>query len=207
MRFLRPVFLACTTALTLAATPVHAETITFDSAVAAFTPTPGVTQEVTTQFASLGVIFEDRNTPGRGAIIGRCGPGEGSGALFGYGADYPGCGDTTPNFDIVFVLPTDLTIAGVTDAFSIQNYDGLIRASAYDVHGALLGTTQTTSGLLNFSGIGAIHRVNLLSLDGDPTTLDTLSFNTVTAAVPEPEAALLVVAGLLCVAGLRRKSA
>lgn len=191
----------------LALSAAQAETITFDVAQAAYVPTPGVTQEVTDQFASLGVLFRDRSSVGHGATLGRCGPGDGPVALFGFGADFPGCGDTTPDLDILFVDPTNSANAGFTTSFSIFNYDGLVKATAYDLNGIELGSTQTYAGELSFSGIGNISRVNLLSLDQDPTTMDTLTFGTVTAAVPEPESIALLVAGLLMVGVARKRAA
>ncbi len=184
----------------------QAETITFDVAQAGYTPTPGVTQEVADQFASLGVLFRDRVAVGHGATVGQCGPGAGPVSLFGYGADFPGCGNTTPNLDILFVDPTNAANAGFTTSFSIYNYDGLVKATAYDRNGLELGSTQTYSGSLSFAGIGNISRVNLLSLDRDPTTMDTLTFGPVAAAVPEPEMFLMAAAGLLVVGAARRTS-
>ena len=200
-------FLALSLAIA-AAFPAGAATIGFDVAQAGYNPTPGVVQEVKDQFGSLGVVFRDVDSPGHGAIAGRCGPGNGPVALFGFGNDYDGCGDTTPNLDIVFVDPSNISAAGYTTSFSIYNYDGLVRASAYDSLGSLLGMTHTFTGSLSLNGIGNISRVNLRSLDLNPTTMDTLEFgevNAVAAAVPEPSTYALMFGGFAAVAAVVRK--
>lgn len=197
-------------ALTLSAAPAFAAEvlITFDEVQANYVPTPGTKQEITNQFAPLGVLFSDVSTPGRGAIAGKCGPGEGAVALFGFGNN-GGCGDYTPNLDILFVNPLDSLSSGYTTAFSILNFDGLIQATAFDSQGNLLGTTSNYSGLLSFSGIGNISRVNLLSIDQDPTTLDTLRFEQVlgiSGAVPEPTTWMLMMLGMAGIGfSMRRK--
>lgn len=182
--------------------------IGFDVAQAAYTPTPGVIQEVTNQFGSLGVIFRDQKSPGRGATLGKCGPGNGAVAFFGFGNDFSGCGDTRPNIDIDFVDPFNNALDGFTTSFSIQNFDGLIQATAYDSLGSVLGTTQNFSGLLSFAGIGNISRVNLLSLDQDPTTMDDLSFEGVIgigSAVPEPATWAMMIFGFGMVGSAMRR--
>lgn len=175
-------------------------TIGFDGGQAGYSPTYGVRQEVSNQFGSMGVLFQDQSSPGRGAIVGVCGPSQGGLALFGYGADFNYCGDTTPNLDIVFVDPTNNANSGYTTFFSIYNFDGLIQARAYDVNNILLGTTSNSSGTLTFSGVGNISRVNLLSLDQDPTTLDTLQFEDVVGiggggGIPEPATWAMMLLG------------
>lgn len=191
------------------ATASAAVSISFDVAQAGYTPTPGVTQEVTNQFGSLGVIFRDQKTPGRGATLGQCGPGNGPVSFFGFGNDFPGCGDTRPDIDIDFVNPTNNLLDGYTTSFSIFNFDGLIKATAYDALNNVLGTTQTSAGLLSLSGIGNISRVNLVSLDNDPTTMDDLTFGDVVGvgAVPEPAAWAMMLAGFgLVGSAMRRRS-
>jgi PEP-CTERM motif len=181
-------------------------TIGFEIAEGTYVPTPGVAQNVKNQFASLGIIFQDVANPALGVTLGKCGPGNGAVALFGHGADFAGCGDTTPNFDILFVDPANPLNAGYTTSFSVVNFDGLIQLSAYDIGGNLLGSTSAFSGTLSLSGIGQISRVNLLSLDQDPTTMDDISFADVTplAAVPEPGTFVLLSAGLALLAFRRR---
>ncbi|MBI5084236.1 MAG: PEP-CTERM sorting domain-containing protein [Acidobacteria bacterium] len=169
---------------TLSAAPVS---IGFEVPQGTYVPTPGVTQELTNQFSSLGIIFQDISSPGRGAIAGQCGPGNGLVSLFGFGADFAGCGDTTPNLDIVFVDPSNPLNPAYTTSFSILNTDGTLQLSAYDIFGNLLGSTSNFSGTLSLSGIGQIARVNLLSLDQNPTTMDDLNFEAVTPFAPVPE--------------------
>lgn len=183
--------------------------IGFDVAQAGYTPTPGVIQEVTNQFGSLGVIFRDQKSPGRGATLGKCGPGNGPVAFFGFGNDFAGCGDTRPNIDIDFVNPLDNSQDGYTTSFSIFNFDGLIKATAFDSLGGILGTTQLFNGSLSFSGIGNISRVNLVSLDNDPTTMDDLQFEEVVgtnSAVPEPATWAMMLVGFgFAGAAMRRR--
>ncbi len=193
-----------------ASVSASAVTITFDSAVGTYTPTPGVIHNVKTEFSSLGVVFSDSTTPSLGVTLGRCGPGSGPVALFGYGNDFPGCGNTRPNFDILFVDPSNGTSPGTTNFFSLHNFDGLVSATAYGVTNNLLGSTQLFSGdlVLSYAGIARVH---LLSLDNDPTTLDTLTFNEVTpvVGVPEPASWAMMIAGfgLIGAATRRRRAA
>ena len=189
------------------ATPI---TVTFDTAVADYTPTPGVVQHVTNEFAALGFIFQDAVNPQYGATLGKCGPGEGAVALFGYGNN-GSCGNYTPNLNILFVDPTDASNKAFTTSFSIMNYDGLIQMTAYDEFDNVLGATQLYQGLLSLSDIGQIYRINLLSLDNDPTTLDTMTFGSVTpnqvqAQVPEPTSIALIGMGLIGLSLTRRKA-
>jgi hypothetical protein len=193
-----------------ASVSASAVTITFDTAVGAYTPTPGVIQNVKTEFSSLGVVFRDTTDPTRGVTLGQCGPGDGPVSLFGFGNDFAGCGNTRPNFDILFVDPSNGSSPGTTDFFSLHNYDGLVRADAYGVSDDLLGSIELFEGDLVLSYAG-IRRVHLLSLDGDPTTLDTLTFNDVTAVggVPEPASWAMMIAGfgLIGAATRRRRAA
>lgn len=181
-------------------------TVTFDDPVANYTPTPGVAQDVTDEFAPLGFIFQDANNPAFGATLGRCGPGDGPVSLFGHGADFGGCGDTTPNLNILFVDPSNSSNRAFTTSFSIFNFDGLIKMTAYDINDVELGSTQLFNGLLSLSGIGQIARINLVSLDQDPTTMDTMTFEAVTPiTVPEPASFALVALGAVGMAFTRRR--
>jgi hypothetical protein len=125
-------------------------------------------------------------------------------SLFGFGNDFQGCGDTRPDLDVLFVDPTDPARPAFTDAFSIVNTDGLLQLSAYDHDGVLLGSASAFAGVLSVSGVGRIFRVNLLSIDQDPTTLDDITFTAVTP-VPEPTSVMLLVSGLALGAGVARR--
>ena len=180
--------------------------ISFEERQGNYIPTPGVLQEVTDQFVPLGLTFRDRKSPGRGGILGQCGIGFGQVSLFGFGNDFSGCGDTRPDLDVLFVDPTDPARAAFTDAFSIVNTDGLLQLSAYDRDGVLLGSTSAFDGVLSVSGVGRIFRINLLSIDQDPTTLDNITFNAVTP-VPEPTTIMLLLSGLGLGVGVARRRA
>lgn len=189
------------------ATPI---TVTFDAAVANYTPTPGVIQNVKDEFAPLGFMFEDAANPANGATLGQCGPGDGPVSLFGFGNDFSGCGDTTPNLNILFVDPANSSNKAYTTSFSIFNYDGLIKMTAYDVFDNELGSVQLFSGLLSLSGIGQIAKINLLSLDQNPTTMDTMTFESVVpfqAQIPEPATIALLGLGLVGLGISRRRKA
>lgn len=197
----------------VSALPVQAATVTigFDAAQAGYTPQSAQNrQEVTNQFASLGVVFADQKSPGRGVTIGNCGPSDGPLALFGFGADFDFCGDTRPNFNINFVDPANAAAGGYTTMVSLLNFDGLIKLTAFDANGAELGSTQAFNGTLTLSGIGNISRVNVQSLDQDPTTLDNLAFESVLAVgpgVPEPATWAMMIAGFgLAGAAMRRRA-
>lgn len=185
-------------------------TVTFDTAVGNYVPTPGVIQNVKNEFAPLGFIFEDVADPTKGVTLGQCGPGQGLVSLFGFGNDYFGCGKTTPNFNVIFVDPNNSSNLAYTTSFSLFDTDGMIKLTAFDVSGKELGSSQAFSGTISLSGIGNIARVNVFSVDSDPTTLDTLQFASVTpiqSAVPEPTTVALLGLGLLSVAASRRKAA
>lgn len=194
-----------------AAMPAQAALVSigFDDAQAGYTPqAASARQEVVSQFSSLGVVFADQSSPGRGVTIGKCGPGNGPLSLFGYGADFDFCGDTTPNFDIKFVDPNNAAAGGYTTYVSLMNFDGLIKLTAYDAGGNQLGSVQAFSGNLVLSGIGNISRVNVLSLDQDPTTLDDLAFEAVQAiapGVPEPATWAMMIGGFGFVGAAARR--
>lgn len=184
-------------------------TITFDDAIADYNPTPGAIQHVTDEFSSLGLIFKDVVNPSFGATLGKCGPGQGPVALFGYGVN-GSCGDYTPNLDILFVDPLNSSQAAYTTSFSVYNYDGMVKLTAFDVNDVELGSTQNFSGQLSLSGLGQISKVNLLSLDQDPTTLDTIIFESVTShksssvPVPEPQSLSMFALALVSLLATRR---
>lgn len=186
-------------------------TVTFDTAVANYIPTPGLTQNVKNEFAPLGFVFEDVANPTYGATLGQCGPGDGPVSLFGFGNN-GSCGDYTPNLNILFVDPANMAQRGFTTSFSIFNYDGLIKMTAYDVNDNVLGSTQLYSGLLSLSGIGQIAKINLVSLDQDPTTMDTMTFESVIplqaprSSVPEPTTVALFGLGFAGLNFFRRRT-
>lgn len=202
---LLPLLVAPAFAAPVLAAPV---VVTFDVAVANYVPTPGVIQNVKNEFSPLGFVFEDVANPAMGATLGKCGPGNGPVALFGFGNDFPGCGDTTPNMNILFVDPANPANPAYTTSFSIFNFDGLIQMSAYDIDDNLLGSVQNDNGLLSLSGIGQISRINFLSLDQDPTTMDTMTFEEVVPlqGVPEPGISALIGIALLGAGLARRRS-
>jgi hypothetical protein len=202
------IFLSSVTLLTSFFANASLITITFDDIIADYTPTPGVTQDVTDEFSSLGIVFQDVLDPSLGATLGNCGPGDGPVSLFGHGNDFAGCGDTTPNLNILFVDPSNSNNQAYTSLFSVFNFDGLIKMTAFDMNNVELGSVQASSGLLSLSGIGNISRINLLSLDQDPTTLDTISFESVTAIsndIPEPSTLAIFALGMIGLASRRFK--
>lgn len=195
-----------------AASGVQAATVTidFESAIADYVPAGQ--QALTDQFASLGILFADTENGG-GASAGDCGPVNGSLGLYGaigQGDSFAGCGDTTPGLMLSFVNPLDSSEAGYTTSFSIVNTDGLVELTAFDIDGNILGTDSNFSGTLSLSGIGNINWVTLVSLDQDPTTMDDIIFEEVTAipsaVVPLPASLPLLAAGAGSLVALRRRN-
>lgn len=190
-------------------------TITFDAPQAGYTPSPQfVTQNIYDQFASLGILFRTAGNYALGATAGDCTGGVGSDPvhLYGSGSDYPGCGDTTPNIDFLFVDPANSAVASFTTAFSLLVTDGSgTTLTAYDALGNILGIATTTSGFnerIGISGVGDIARVNVTT-PFDATAYDDLQFADVasTGAVPEPGTWAMMLLGFGAVGFAMRRSA
>jgi hypothetical protein len=190
-------------------------TITFDTPQAGYTPSAQfVTQDISDQFASLGILFRTTGNYALGATVGDCTGGVGSDPvhLYGSGSDYPGCGDTTPNIDFLFVDPTNSAVASFTTAFSLLVTDGSGTVlTAYDALGNVLGIATATSGFnerIGISGVGDIARVNVTT-PADPTAYDDLQFADVASvgAVPEPGTWAMMLLGFGTVGFAMRRSA
>ena len=87
----------------LVTTSASAVFIGFEVNQANYVPTPGVRHNIKDEFAPIGIVFADVLNPANGVTVGKCGPGNGAVSLFGFGADFAGCGNTRPNFNVFFV--------------------------------------------------------------------------------------------------------
>lgn len=187
--------------------------ISFDSPQASYVPTaPNVTQFVSNQFASLGIIFIDAETNGSPSV-GDCTGGVGSDPFHLYGGTplITGCGDTTPNINFVFVDPNNISNPGYTTDFSLLITDGSgTILTAFDITGNLLGSITTANGFnerIGISGVGKISRVNVRT-PFDATAYDDLIFEAVQSfeshSVPEPHPIGLLALGLAMLLVTRR---
>jgi PEP-CTERM motif len=214
---IRSLALAATTLLSLGA-QADSVSITFDVAQAGYVPgAQGVPQDISNQFASLGLLLTDVEH-GTAASIGDCTGGVGSDPHHLYGArgrgdQFGSCGDTTPNLDFLFVNPADSMQAAYTTAFSLLVTDGSDTVmTAYDMFGAVLGSISTGNNGFNqrigLSGIGQIARINVRTAS-DYTAYDDLEYEEVQAfgAVPEPASFALAGLALLALARSRKTAA
>jgi len=190
----------------------QAVVITFDTAIAGYTPNAPAQLAIADQFASLGLrIWDVENNSA--ASVGDCTGGVGSDPFHLYGKSSniggSGCGDTTPNIDFIFVDPLNMFLAGFTSDFSLEITDGHTTVlTAFDVNGNVLGTDTTTGSngeRIGVSGIGQIHRVNVFTAS-NATAFDDLQFSSVVAhGVAEPSALFLLGFGLMGLGIYRRR--
>lgn len=216
-RYSFPISVA-TAALAVAAS-AEATVIDFDDLAY---PTPTSVVELNTQFAHLGILFENgvgsKDTFGGVIIL----PTDSDGTNLGYmrlGAPQT----------IRFVDPTNSAVNATTDFVSFDNlgliasgglYSGF-NARAYDVNGNLLGETTvdpvgpsqarspfTTS--FSFAGIHRITTTRIVRQDIGMQPIDNLTFGPLTIvtpaqAVPEPSTWATMILGFgLAGAALRR---
>lgn len=178
--------------------------IDFESIQSGYVPLPQFeTQIIDTQFASLGIIFEN-------AQVGDCTGKYGSGVVHLYGPGAGSCGDITPDINMYFVDPNNAMARAFTTFFSILITDGDgTTINAYDINDNLLTTVTTVDGgfneTLTLSDIGDIAWLNIFTPSGG-TAYDDVMFKEVTTFTRVSEPVGLAIMGLaLAGIGFARK--
>ena len=193
--FRRLFFAALLCALLCVATAqkARADTITFDDV-----PGTGLRPIAGDRYQSQGVLL---STNGTGLFVS------------GNGTQNVLFASNNSRVIINFVLP-GTTTPGVTDSVSLftigSNALGTFSsAQAFDINGNLLGTRSASSGAQLVFSVAGINRVVFTPAVLDSGSIDTLTFNTPTAAspsaVPEPATTVLLGTGLLGVVGAARR--
>ena len=155
---------------------------------------------LTTQYSTLGVVFSatENSSPVRSAVISTFQPISGN-----YWANTDS-GSFGPRHDI---LSIDFSSEVENVSWLTQSYGSrAITFNAYDSNSSLLESVTTTGDwlLTSFSASGIARIDALQPTEGWGWGMDNLSFDSATQ-VPEPGTAFLIVAGLLGLAGARRK--
>jgi hypothetical protein len=183
----------CALLCVAAAQEARADTITFDDVTGT-----GLRPIAGDRYQSQGVLL---STNGAGLFV------NGGGTTNVLSAGGPA------QVTINFVLP-GTTTPGVTDSVTLftvgSNALGTFSsAQAFDINGNLLGTRSASGGAQLVFSVAGINRVVFTPAVLDFGSIDTLTFNTPTAAapsaVPEPATLILFGTGLTGVIGAARR--